>query len=293
MENICCDVLVVGGGAAGMAAAASAAKAGASSLLVERESKLGGVLRQCLHRGFGRSYFGEELTGPEFAARLRQSVENVRVLRSATVLRLEPDRSALVSGADGLRRVRFERCVLATGSRERLPLFLAGTRPAGVFTAGTAQRLMNLGGYDIGREIVVLGSGDVGQIAARQLVQTGRRVTAIVEQQDRLGGLARNRRDCVEAYRIPVRLRSTIDEVLGIGRVAGVAVHDLETGRREVLPCDTLITALGLVPERELAPVQDGAYPDWLRFCGNCEKIYDLADTLTVRAAEVGKEAAT
>lgn len=279
------DILVAGGGAAGMAAALGASERGRSVLLAEAEERLGGVLRQCFHRGFGGG-----MTGPAYARRLEARVERsgVQVRTGTSVLRLDPDRTALLSSRRGLERASFDRCVLAAGCRERTihSLPMAGTRPAGVYTAGQAQRMMNLGGLDLGDGVVILGSGDVGQIMARQFVQAGKRVNAIIEQGDSLGGLPRNRRECVAAYRIPVRLRSTVDEVLGAGRVRGVMVRDLASGRREALACGVLVTALGLIPDRALAG--RGPAPDWLHFCGNCAYVHDMAERVVIEAEALG-----
>ena len=193
-------------------------------------------------------------------------------------------------GRTGLERAAFRRCVLAAGCRERTvhSLPMAGTRPKGVYTAGQAQRLTNLGHYDIGDDIVILGSGDVGQIMARQLVQAGKRVTAVIEQRSALGGLARNRRACIEAYRIPVLLRSTVDEILGEDRIQGVMVRNLETGMRDRLACGALVTALGLIPDRTLAG--SGGAPEWLRLCGNCDYVHDMVDRVVREAASLGAE---
>ena len=290
------DYLIIGGGAAGMAAALAAAEKGACVLLAERDERLGGVLNQCIHNGFGLGYFGEDLTGPAYAARFVERVERakVRVLTGTMVLRLRPDKTALLSGREGLRTVAFDKCVLAAGCREKTigSLPVHGTRPAGVFTAGTAQRLVNLGHYDIGRRIVILGSGDIGQIMARRFTLLGKQVAAMVEIRDALGGLVRNRRNCIEAYHIPVILNATVDEILGRGRISGVMVRHLDTGERERIDCDTLVTALGLIPERELlADLEtDGRPPDWLKSCGNCDYIHEIVDTVTTQAEQLMKE---
>ena len=290
------ELLVVGGGAAGMAAALAAAGKGRSVLLAEREPELGGILKQCLHMGFGRSYYGQDMSGVEYARRFIAEMAGVSITlcTGTEVLELRADRTALLSGRDGLRRVGFASCVLACGCRERGldALRVAGTRPAGVFTAGTAQKLMNIGHYSIGREAVILGSGDVGQIVARQLVRSGRRVVALVEQNAALGGLPRNRRDCVEAYHIPVLLRTTAEEILGSGRISGVALRDLETGRRWEQACDTLIIATGLIPERALAErlTGGGPLPAWLKLCGNCDYVHDIVDAVTREGLALGAQ---
>jgi len=288
------ELLVIGGGAAGMAAALAAARSGRSVLLCERDDRLGGVLNQCLHRGFGLSVFREDLTGPEYAARCVSALDGfgVRVRTGTSVLSLSPDRTALLSGRDGVRRVGFARCILAAGCRERTvgSLGVAGTRPAGVFTAGTAQRLENVDGLSVGSRIVILGSGDIGQIMARQFVRSGRTVVAVVEQRDHVGGLARNRRDCLEAYAVPVLLGATGDEIMGTGRISGVMVRHLDTGRRERLDCDALVTAVGLLPDRALCRdvLADGQLPPWLRLCGNCESVHDIVDSVTREAERLG-----
>ena len=289
-----CDVLIVGGGAAGMAAALSAAEKGRRVLLADRESALGGILNQCVHAGFGRSVFGEDLSGLAYGRRWAEAVEGSRVETwlGAEVLELTSDRTALISSRAGLRRVGFDRCVLAAGCREKPlgALAVAGTRPAGVFTAGTAQKLMNVAHCAVGDEIVILGSGDVGQIMARQFVQSGRRVIAMVEQAAALGGLARNRRECVEAFHIPVLLRTTVEEVLGDGRVRGVVLRELDTGARRTIACDTLVAAVGLIPDRALCAglERGGALPDWLHLSGNCDYVHDIVDAVTKEALALG-----
>lgn len=289
------DLLVIGGGAAGMAAALSAEAAGVPRiLLAERAGQLGGVLPQCIHLGFGRGYFGEDLTGPEYALRFirRLARSRVSVRTGTTVLRLNWDQTALLSGSAGLTQVSFARCILASGCREQpigwLPVW--GTRPAGIFTAGAAQRMVNLGHYRVGGKIVILGSGDIGQIMARQFVQAGAHVIAMIEQKVALGGLARNQRECIQAYQIPVILRSTVEEILGEGRISGVVVRHLDTGYTQRLECDTLVTALGLIPEQELTDSLRQAHgmPDWLSLCGNCDYIHEIVDSVTTQAEKLG-----
>ena len=283
------DLLIIGGGAAGLSAALSAADPGRRILLVEGEPQLGGILNQCFHQGFGNG-----LTGPAYAQRLIDQVDRSGVcVRTGTLaLRIDPDRTALLSGREGLRRVGFHRCILAVGCRERTiaSLPVAGNRPAGIFTAGTAQKLMNMGHYDIGNNIVILGSGDVGQIMARELTLAGKRVAAVIEQKPRLGGLPRNRRECLEAFQIPVILRATVDEILGEGRIRGVMVRDLPTGRQWELACDTLLTALGLIPDRELCRslAEGGSLPDWLWLFGNCDYVHNMVDSMINEAASFG-----
>ena len=281
------DILVIGGGAAGLAAALEARKAGARVLLAEREDYLGGVLPQCLHHGFGLGTFGEDLTGVEYGERYTKrflsSGADVRL--STAVIRLNEDKAALLSGSSGLETVSFRHAFLCTGCRERplQSLWVGGTRPAGIFTAGQAQKLINLGSHDVGDNIVILGSGDIGQIMARRFSLCGKRVVAMVEIMDHLGGLARNRRECIEAYHIPVILRATAETVHGEGRITGVTLRHVDTEEREYIPCDTLITSLGLIPERELIR---GETPPWLSLCGNCEHVHEIVDGVTTHAEE-------
>jgi len=280
------ELLVVGGGAAGMAAALRADERGMSVLLAERADRLGGILPQCIHSGFGLGYFGEDLTGPEYAARFIEKIEKsrVKVLLDTMVLRLGEDKTALLSGSRGLCEFSFDRCILAAGCRERpigaLPVH--GARPAGIFTAGAAQKMVNIGHYDIGSRIVILGSGDIGQIMARRFTLMGKNVVAVVEKEPQLGGLARNRRNCIEAYNIPVILNATVEQVLGSGRINGVIIRDLPSGECRRLDCDTLVTAVGLIPERELA--DNIGEPQWLNFCGNCDHIHEIVDAATMQA---------
>ena len=294
------DLLIVGAGAAGMAAALGAVRGGAARvLLVDRGDRLGGVLPQCIHHGFGLSYFHEDLRGPDYAARfaaLLADAPEVALRLDTTVLELSADRTALLSSRAGLERVAFRRCLLCCGAREKPigALDVAGTRPAGVFTAGQAQKLVNLGGYDLGRRIVILGSGDIGMIMARRFTLRGCEVVMMVEQAAAPGGLARNLHACIEAYRIPLRLRATVTQVHGAARVTGVTVRDLDTGAEELVPCDALVTAAGLIPERELARalLHGGTPPDWLGFSGNCEHIHEIVDSVTVQALALGERMA-
>ena len=277
-----------------MGAALSASGTGKSVLLCEREPELGGVLNQCVHQGFGQGYFHEDLTGPQYAARFirKTAAAGIDVRTGTTVLSLDRDRTALLSGRNGIRRVGFSRCILASGCRERTigSLKAGGTRPAGVMTAGTAQQLMNRGGYGIGKRIVILGSGDIGQIMARQLKQAGCEVVCLLERMDHIGGLERNRRVCIEAYHIPVMLRTTVEEILGEGRIRGVVARSLDSGERMEISCDTLLTALGLIPDRTLCRKLEDAVPSWLHFCGNCESVHDIADSVTREALILGRK---
>lgn len=286
------DYLVIGGGAAGMAAALAAGEKGARVLLAERSGSLGGILNQCIHHGFGLGYFGQDLSGPEYAARFIEKIESstVEVRLGTMVLELGGDKTALLSSCEGAERVEFEKCLLCTGSRERSigSLRLGGTRPAGVFTAGAAQKMVNLGGYDIGKRIVILGSGDIGQIMARRLKLQGKEIVAMIEQRAELGGLVRNRKSCIEAHNIPVILNATVERIHGTGRISGVTVRHADSGESEILPCDTLITAIGLIPEREL--LEGLGQPEWLKCCGNCDYIHEIVDTVSSQAENLMKD---
>ena len=293
-----CDVLVVGAGAAGMAAALSAWETGARTvLLVDRSTQLGGILPQCLHSGFGAGLFHREMTGAEYAAHWAARVKAAPiVLRlDTTVLSLSPKRRALLSGPDGMEEIAFRALVLAAGCREIHigTLALPGTRPAGIFTAGQAQRMVNLKGLFLGRNIAILGSGDVGLVMARQFALTGCRVAAVIEQQDHCGGLPKNYRRSIQEYGIPLLTRTTVSCVHGEGRICGVTLRQLDTNAEYFLPCDTLITALGMVPEQELLRPLGKPVPPWVSLCGNCRYIHRTVDTVSRQGAHGGREAAT
>lgn len=295
-----CDVLVIGGGPAGMAAALSARAHGCRRvLLVERERWLGGVLPQCVHNGFGLQYFAEELTGPEYADRFidRTTQAQIEVLTEAAVIRLCPQRSALVSGPGcGVLQVQPTAVILATGCRERPigALAVTGTRPSGVFTAGAVQKMLNLSGYHVGERFVILGSGDVGLIVARQLALLGKEVVCVLEEQQHCGGQERNRINCLQAHNIPLRTECTVSRIHGTGRIEGVTIRHVATGLEEYQPCDTLVTSVGLIPERELSEEAspEGELPEWLFLCGNACYVHDTVDDVTVEAERIGKAAA-
>ncbi len=292
------DILVVGSGAAGMSAAAASAALGAEVIVADDRGVPGGVLNQCVHSGFGLGRYGKEMTGPEYSEKeFRRFSESSSVyLPNCRVLSLSSDRTALVSDAEGLTRIVFTECILATGCTER-PLWslpVAGTRPEGIYTAGEAQEMIELGGYDTGSRIFILGSGDIGQIMARRFVQLGKTVVGMAEISDHLGGMKRNQEECIKAYDIPVILNSTVMEVHGFPHLTGVTLHHLDSGTDELIECDTLITALGLDPDRSLAEdlKKDDAYPAWLHFCGNADYVHEIADSASAQGEKLGRSIA-
>ena len=285
------ELLIIGAGAAGISAACAAWDACCRDVvLTDRLPYTGGILPQCLHEGFGLAAYGSELTGPAYAERLAKALAQtgVRFLPGREVLTVTKEKTAVLSGSGGVEEIRFERLILATGCRERNigSLSLAGTRPAGIFTAGQAQEMINLRHWQLGSRVVILGSGDLGMILARRFTLEGKQVLAVLEQGESYGGMARNYRRCIEAYHIPILYRRTIREIHGMPRITGVTVEDLYSGERELLPCDTLVTAIGLVPERELIRGLEEA--PWLSLAGNCSRVHDLADSAAAEGAKIG-----
>ena len=284
-------LLVVGAGAAGISAALAAWDAGCRDvLLLDRAESMGGILPQCLHEGFGLTTFGQELTGPEYTARLAEKLAGTGVvfLPGTEVLSGSEERIAVLSRRGAVERLRFERLILASGCRERSigSLPVAGTRPAGIFTAGQAQERINLRHQDLGDEILILGSGDLGMIMARRFTLGGKHGIAVLEQEAQYGGMARNYRRCIEDFSIPLRCRMTVREIHGEGRIRGVTAEHLDSGEREFIACDTLVTALGLIPEREL--VRGLEDRDWLSLVGNCSRVHDIVDSAAAEAARIG-----
>ena len=274
-----CDILIIGGGAAGIAAAKAAGNA--KVLLVDRKNALGGVLLQCTHRGFGKNQ-----TGIEYAGDLTKKFpENVCVALNTTVLSVFPDKTALLSGRDfGRRSVRFSQLILATGCRE-IPmgaLQIAGTRPRGVYTAGQMQEMMNLHGYRPEGPVVILGSGDLGLIMARQLAEAGMEVT-LVEQRSTCGGMAKNQR-CLKDYPIRLICGDTVAEVRGYPHIAGCT-----TAKGVYLPCRMLLIAAGLRPEQEL--IAGLEKPDWLHLCGNCHTVHPMVEAVIQEGKQAGETA--
>lgn len=313
------DVAVVGGGPAGLAAAVAAKEAGAASVVIlEREECLGGILPQCIHTGFGLARFGEDLTGPEYAERYAglAAEAGVEVLLGTTVLGLAPGPVLrAVNPSVGLFKVHARGVVLAMGCRERtrVQAGIGGTRPAGVFTAGVAQRYLNIEGCLPGQSAVIVGSGDVGLLLARRLTLCGARVAGVYEQLPYASGLMRNVVQCLHDFGIPLHLSHTVLEVHGRGRVEAVTVAQVTEGRpvpgsETVVPCDSLVVSVGLIPENELTrgagalmdtatggPVVDSRYRTTLPgvyACGNVVHVHDLVDHVSAAAAVAGADAA-
>ena len=320
MRNV--DVAVVGGGPAGLAAALAAHKAGARSVLVlERDAFPGGILQQCIHNGFGLHYFGQELTGPEYAQRFIDEVEkidSIEVMLNTMVLSVDADkRLTAVSSENGMVRVQAKAVVLAMGCRERTrgALNIPGTRPAGVYTAGCAPRLVNMEGMRPGRRVVILGSGDIGLIMARRMVWEGAKVEMVCEIMPYSSGLNRNIVQCLEDNDIPLHFNTTVVDIHGKERVEGVTIAEVDPATRapkmetaRFVPCDTLLLSVGLIPENELTKgtgaqmdrVTSGAQVDAERqttvpgifACGNVLHVHDLVDNVSEEAAIAGENAA-
>ncbi len=317
-------LIIIGGGPAGLAAAVAAADRGvdpSDMLVLERDSEPGGILNQCIHAGFGLHRFGEELTGPEYSGRYVKMARerNIPILTDAMALQLTHDRRVtFVSPATGYTTVKADAVILAMGCRERTrgALGTPGTRPAGVYTAGCAQRYVNIEGYMPGRRVVILGSGDIGLIMARRMTLEGAKVLCVCEIMPYSGGLARNIEQCLNDFGIPLKLSHTVTEIRGRDRVESVTVAavDEANGRRpipgteEVIECDTLLLSVGLIPENELtrgadiaiSPATSGADVNQFRetsaegvyACGNVLHVHDLVDFVSEEAVIAGTAAA-
>lgn len=313
------DVAVIGGGPAGMAAAVAAREKGAENVvLIEREARLGGVLNQCIHDGFGTKVFKEALTGPEYAGIYADRVHDsgVQTWLGTTVMDLKKDRSLVAISAEGMRRVQAGAVVLSMGCRERPrgAIGIPGTRPAGVFTAGAVQTYMNLRNLAVGKRVVILGSGDIGLIMARRLTLEGAKVLAVAEIMPYPSGLARNIVQCLEDFNIPLHLRTTVVEIHGTQRLTGVTLAEVGTrggikpGTKRFIECDTLLLSVGLVPENELTqragiplsrvtngPVVDDSFQTetpGIFACGNVLQVHDVVDYATLEAEKAGAAAA-
>ncbi|MCL2856261.1 MAG: NAD(P)/FAD-dependent oxidoreductase [Oscillospiraceae bacterium] len=314
------ELIVIGGGPAGLAAAHSAWQSGLRKILIiERDKELGGILNQCIHNGFGLHYFKEELTGPEYAERFVKMVERtgIEVMLDTMALEITQGREVHIVGKNtGYRILSAGSIVLAMGCRERTrgAIGIPGSRPAGIFTAGTAQRYVNIEGYMVGKRAVILGSGDIGLIMARRLTLEGAKVLACVELMPYSGGLTRNIVQCLHDYDIPLYLSHTVTEIRGKKRVEQVVVSKVDENRRPipgsemVFDCDTIILSVGLIPENELARAagieldsrtggavvrenMETSVPG-IFACGNALHVHDLVDFVTTEGEKAGASAA-
>ncbi len=314
------ELVIIGGGPAGMSAAVAAYRSGIRDILIlERDDALGGILRQCIHNGFGLHKFGEELTGPEYAYKYEKMVTelNIPVKLNTMVLSISKDKLITATNEeDGIFTVEAKAVILAMGCRERSKgaLNIAGTRPAGIYSAGCAQKLVNMKGLLPGKEVVILGSGDIGLIMARRMTFEGANVKAVLELMPYSGGLLRNIEQCLNDFNIPLRLSHTVVEIHGKERLTGVTVARVDENRKpikdtkEFIPCDTLLLSVGLIPENELTrscgieidPITSGAVVDQNRetsisgifSCGNVLHVHDLVDYVSEEAEIAGKSAA-
>ena len=314
------DIVIIGGGPAGLAAAISAKKSGVDSVLIlERDKELGGILNQCIHNGFGLHTFKEELTGPEYAGRfIDQAKElNIEYKLNTMVMDISPQKVVTaMNREEGLFEIQAKAVILAMGCRERSKgaLNIPGYRPAGIFSAGTAQRLVNIEGYMPGREVVILGSGDIGLIMARRMTFEGAKVKVVAELMPYSGGLKRNIVQCLDDYDIPLKLSHTVVDIKGKERLEGITLAQVDghgkpiPGTEEEYSCDTLLLSVGLIPENEISrgmgvdmnPVTSGPKVnesletniEGVFACGNVLHVHDLVDFVSEEAGTAGRNAA-
>lgn len=314
------DIVIIGGGPAGMAAAVAAKKQGIERILIlERDRELGGILNQCIHNGFGLHTFQEELTGPEYADRFIGQVKlyNIEYKLNTMVMDVSRDkRVTAMNREEGMFEIQAKAIILAMGCRERSrgALNIPGYRPAGIYSAGTAQRLVNMEGFLPGREVVILGSGDIGLIMARRMTLEGAKVKVVAELMPYSGGLKRNIVQCLDDYKIPLKLSHTVIDIKGKERVEGVTLAEVDENRRpikgteEFYSCNTLLLSVGLIPENEISgamgvelnPVTSGPKVnerletsiEGVFACGNVLHVHDLVDFVSEEAAAAGKNAA-
>ena len=314
------DIVIIGGGPAGMAAAVAAKKQGIERILIlERDRELGGILNQCIHNGFGLHTFQEDLTGPEYADRFIGQVKlyNIEYKLNTMVMDVSRDkRVTAMNREEGMFEIQAKAIILAMGCRERSrgALNIPGYRPAGIYSAGTAQRLVNMEGFLPGREVVILGSGDIGLIMARRMTLEGAKVKVVAELMPYSGGLKRNIVQCLDDYKIPLKLSHTVIDIKGKERVEGVTLAEVDENRRpikgteEFYSCDTLLLSVGLIPENEISgsmgvelnPITSGPKVnerletsiEGVFACGNVLHVHDLVDFVSEEAAAAGKNAA-
>ena len=328
MNTVNYDIVIIGGGPAGLAAAIEAKKTGTDKILIlERDTRLGGILLQCIHNGFGLHHFGEELTGPEYAHRFVEEAKSLGIDYKVDTMVLDistfpVDNSDFpvhvvnaINTKDGILSIQTKAIVLAMGCRERTrgALVIPGTRPAGIFTAGSVQRFVNIDGYLPGKKVVILGSGDIGLIMARRLTLEGADVKLVCEVMPFSAGLTRNIIQCVENFNIPLKFSHTITEIHGKERVEGVTVSQVDKyrkpipGTEEFIPCDTLLLSVGLIPENEIStkcgvatdsatsgPIVNQNMETSIKgifACGNTVHVHDLVDFVTAESLTAGKSA--
>ena len=302
-----------------MAAAVAAYDVGCKDVVIlDREPQLGGILMQCIHNGFGLHKLGRELTGPEYAAVYAEKVmeRNIKVYAEATVTSVTADKVVTAQSREGILKIRAKAVILAMGCRERSrgALNICGSRPAGVYSAGTAQKLVNCLGYHVGKKVVILGSGDIGLIMARRMSYEGAKVEAVCEVMPYSGGLTRNIVQCLEDFGIPLHLSTTVVQIHGDKRLEGVTIAQVDDRRQPIeetkryIPCDTLLLSVGLIPENELTraagipidPITNGALVDencqtqvpGIFACGNVLQVHDLVDYVSEEAERAGMGAA-